>query len=220
MYEPGQLVWFKEQRQEIQGVAITKLHRRWRGPFIVLMTFPSNVRIRPLGGSSPTSLVHIDAVKHFKLRNGKIPVLLDFTRVLTPEEETPEADATPTPTKKDYRVTAVTDFVYERGAMQFALMYAGYSDKYWTPESDMECPALVQEFFCREGTAAASMSKWQATECPPTADDAVIGAVSISPGGYGTATPVEPSNEQPLPAVNLLHPQSNSTPTAEAANRE
>ncbi len=143
-----------------EGLAAGKLTKRWRGPFIVLEQIHEvTVRVRPMGSNGSRSSLHVEHVKPFRLRNGRMPNLKIRDAKVVEEEPGVEGED-----MEAYEAEEVVDFRVEEGELMLCIKFRGYDYGEWIPEADAECQDLVEEFFSSRAVKPSETEKWMPRE--------------------------------------------------------
>ena len=151
LYKPGTLIWVKNHIKLVVG-AKPKLQRQFRGPYIVLkMAGPVTVMFRPIASAATADTIHIDNTKPFLTTAGKNVVLSAYRETCEAgaDEDEVNSEGDAEPESEAYEVEKVVDHRLAGGTIEFLLRWKGYDqqDDTWTPEADMSCHNLVEEYF-------------------------------------------------------------------------
>ena len=155
VYQPGTLILVKNHIKMVVG-AKPKLQRQFRGPYIVLrMTGAVTVEFRPIASMVEADTIHVDNTKPFLDQAGKTVVLSSYREIQQLDAGDDELSSGDDDQVKSsaYEVDQVMDHRLAGGSIEFLLRWKGYGpeDDTWTPESDMLCHNLVEEYFQRLG---------------------------------------------------------------------
>lgn len=159
--EIGQLVWIHSQKtmQSRHRNRDVKLDPEWIGPFIITESKDNRVsyRVRPLGGRTLMTY-HAEHIKPILLDNGS-SITLDVEHVHHIDENEPNTGIStkynPKLAGKSYEVSAVVNHKWIGQQLYFAMTFKDYTELYWYPELQCDCPLLVSKYIATLTRAAA-----------------------------------------------------------------
>ena len=151
----GQLIWITEQNtmSEHDRSVSKKLHVKWIGPYVVLeIKVKGAYIVRSLGSSVTTTR----SAKHTKLcilgtnEPNRIPT--QYLTRAAPQHESARtrSQRRPQRTQEDFEVEKITAHKWTPDTqLLFNVKWKGYpeSESTWEPESNLECPTLVHNYF-------------------------------------------------------------------------